>query len=213
MAAVSEQPMSDPQRRTAAELVDKVTSFILVNILWMIFAMLLVTLPMATAGLFATLTPWVRGQPSEPFRDFFGAMRRYAVPSTLIVLGDAALGLLVWANLHIIGQMDGLTVPALASFNVTLFVALAAIATNLYLWPLLVTAEAPLPQLVRLAAALALHHPGWSFLSVMLTLAPLSALVLLPGFLILFGLFSLCALLASWCAWRVIRTLERTPIP
>ncbi len=203
--------MTEPQPRRGSELVDKTSTFILVNILWMIFAALIVTLPAATAGLFATLTPWVRGQTSEPFRDFFGAMRRYAVPSTLIGLGDAGIGLLVAANLYIIGQMGGLAVPALASLNVTLFVALAVIATNVYLWPLLVTVEAPLPQLIRLAAALALRHPGWSVLSALLALTPLSALFLLPGFIILLGPFSLCALLASWSAWRVIRTLERTP--
>ena len=80
--------MAENQPRGWADILDKATTFILVNMLWMVLAALIITLPLATAGLFATLTPWVRGQTSEPFRDFFGAMRRYARQSIVIFLGD-----------------------------------------------------------------------------------------------------------------------------
>lgn len=76
----------------SSELLDRAGSFVMVNMLRVIFAVPLVTLPIATAGLFATLTPWVRGEKSEPFRDFFGEMRQYWRTSTLIGLLDVALG-------------------------------------------------------------------------------------------------------------------------
>ena len=57
-------------------LVDKITTVVLANLLWFIFAVLIVTLPAATAGLFAVLVPLVRGRDVEIFATFFGTMRR-----------------------------------------------------------------------------------------------------------------------------------------
>lgn len=201
--------MAENQPRGWADILDKATTFILVNMLWMVLAALIITLPLATAGLFATLTPWVHGQTSEPFRDFFGAMRRYARQSIVIFLGDIGVGLVVWINLQIFRQMNTLSLPALLSLNVTIFVAVSAITTNLYLWPLLVTLDAPLSQLVRTAAKLALLHPIWSILASLIAMVPLFAVFVLPAFIVLLGTFSTCALLASWGAWRVLGKLER----
>lgn len=192
---------SQPQRRS--DLLDKAMSFILVNMLWMVLAALIVTLPAATAGLFATLTPWVRGQHSEPFQDFFGAMRRDAAKSIVIVLADAAIGLVIWLNLGILRQI-GASAPALLSLSVTIFVALAAVAANLYLWPLLVSVDAPLTQLVRVAIRLVLLHPAWSIFASLLALLPLAISLVVPRFIVLMVTFSTCALLASWGAWQVL---------
>lgn len=198
--ARAEQP---PPRR--GELIDKATTFILVNMLWMVMAALIITLPPATAGLFATLTPWVRGQQSEPFRDFFGAMRRYALQSLVIVVADATIGLLVWLNFGILGQM-GTSAPALLSLSATLFVTLSTVAANLYLWPLLVSVDdVPLGQLVRVAVRLVLLHPAWSIFASLIALLPLVVSLAVPGFVMLLLTFSTCALLASWGAWRVLR--------
>lgn len=191
-----------------ADILDKTMTFVLVNMLWMVLSAPIITLPAATAGLFATLTPWVRGETSELFHDFFGAMRRHIVKSTLIGLGDVGIGLIVWVNVQIIHQMNSLNFSALLSLNVTLFVAVAAVMTNLYLWPLLVTVDAPLSQLVRTAVRLALLHPIWSLLTALLALLPLSTAFFLPSFIVLLGTFSACALLVSWGAWRVLGKLE-----
>ena len=128
MSHRSEQARAEPPPRRG-ELIDKATTFILVNMLWMVLAAPIVTLPPATAGLFATLTPWVRGQHSEPFRDFFGAMRRYALQSLAIVLADVVIGLVIWLNFGILRQM-GTSVPAVISLSATIFVTLAAVAAN-----------------------------------------------------------------------------------
>lgn len=196
--------MAEHQPRRRSDLLDKATSFILVNILWAVLAALIVPLPPATAGLFAALTPWVRGQHSEPFQDFFGAMRRYAAKSSLIVLADAAIGLVIWFNLGILRQM-GTNAPALLSLSVTIFVALSAVAANLYLWPLLVSVDAPLAQLVRAAIRLVLLHPAWSIFASLLALLPLAISLVVPRFIVLMATFSTCALLASWGAWYVLR--------
>ncbi|HEX2907050.1 MAG TPA: YesL family protein, partial [Phototrophicaceae bacterium] len=59
------------------EHLDKWSMFILANLLWALLSIPLITFPAATAGLFATMSRWVRGKPPELFQEFFGGMRRY----------------------------------------------------------------------------------------------------------------------------------------
>jgi uncharacterized membrane protein YesL len=196
--------MSENRHRQSSEVIDRITSFILVNMLWMVLSVPVITMPLATAGLFATITPWVRGGTSEPFRAFFGAMRQYALKSIAIFLCDIVIAMIVLANLQILSQMASLSIPALLSLNVTIFIAASAILTNLYIWPLLVTVDVPLPRLIKVAAKVALLHPLWSAFVALLAMVPLLVSLVLPRFVALISTFSTCALLASWGAWRVL---------
>jgi uncharacterized membrane protein YesL len=201
--------LSQETRARRAEWVDRITTFVLVNMLWAVFAALLITLPAATAGLFATLTPWVHGEPSEPFKDFFGGMRKYWRKSTMIGVIDAGIAGLVMLDLSILDRMNVDTLPGLFSRNVAIFVAALALLTNLYLWPLLVTVDLPLRKLIGIAMRFVFLHPVWSLLAGMLMLIPLLLTLVLPGFVALLLAFSSCALLASWGAWHVIEQYQR----
>jgi uncharacterized membrane protein YesL len=94
-----------------AERIDQITTFLVVNLLWAIFAAPIITLPAATAGLFATLTPWVRGEFGTVQR-FFGGMRRYWWKSTAIGLIDLAIAGLILLDLTILDAMQ-VTIPVL----------------------------------------------------------------------------------------------------
>lgn len=196
-------------QNSRAELIDKITSFIVVNLLWVVFAALVVTLPAATAGLFATLSPWVQGKTSEPFRDFFGGMRQHWRKSTAAVLLDVAVIGMVALNLNILNKMGIDTLPAFFARSVAFFVAAVTLLTNLYLWPLLVSVDLPLRQLIRVAVKLVFLHPAWSLVATLLALAPLLSVLLLPRFIAVLIAFSGCALLASWGAWRVLDQHKR----
>ncbi len=189
------------------ELTDKITTFIVVNMLWLVFVALVVTLPAGTAGLFATLVPWTRGQSSEPFRDFFGGMRQYWRQSTVIVVLDAILAGVIALNLAILSGATGL--PALCSRNVAFFVAAVTIMTNLYLWPLLVSVDWPVRRLIRVALTLVFLHPVWSLVASGLALLPLLLAAVLPRFVSILVSFSSCALLASWGAQHVFDQHQR----
>lgn len=183
---------------------DRVTTFIIANMLWMVFAAPVITLPAATAGLFATLTPWVRGDDSEPFRDFAGGMRQHWRRSTLIGLLDALLAVMLVLNLRILDRMPIDSLVALFCRNVAFFVGAVALLMNLYAWPLLVSADLSLRQLLRVSLRLVFIHPLWSLFIGVLALAPLLLGFVLPGFVALLVAFSSCALVASWGAWQVI---------
>ncbi|MBI5960427.1 MAG: DUF624 domain-containing protein [Chloroflexi bacterium] len=193
----------DP-RSSSAQWIDKISSFILVNMLWMLFATLIIPLPAATAGLFATLTPWVRGNLSEPFKDFFGGMRQHWRKSTLIALLDAVLAMLIYLDLRILDTMAINSVMASVSRSINFFVAAIILMVNIYVWPLLVTLDLPARQIINIAIKLVFLHPVWSIFALSIALAPLLLGLILPGFLVLMGVFSSCALLASWGAWHIL---------
>jgi uncharacterized membrane protein YesL len=122
---------------------------------------------------------------------------------------EAALAALIIADLRLLDQM-ALPAPVEAvSRSVNLFVAVIALMTNLYLWPLLVSLDVPLRMLIKIALRLVFLHPAWSLIAVGLALVPLLLIWILPGFVVVIGLFSTCALIASWGAWRVLKQHER----
>ncbi len=185
---------------------EKPATFVLANLLWLVVSIPIITLPAATAGLFAVFSPWVRGKPSEVFSDFFGAMRRHWLKSTLIGVLDAVVGGLTISNFFILRLMDLELLPFLLFQGVTLIVGLLLLVTNLYIWPLLVIFDLPLRRLLDTAFRLGLGHLPWSLVLLAGTVLLLAlGLVVLPAMISLTVSFSGCALFINWGAWRIIR--------
>jgi uncharacterized membrane protein YesL len=184
---------------------DRIMTVILANVLWFVFAVPVITLPAATAGLFATLAPLVRNRDTELFATFFGAMRRLWLKSAIIFAADVALGVVIAINFQILNVMDPPSLIFWLFRSIYVFLVLAALMTNLYLWPLLVMLDLPLRPLVTVAAKLALTHPLWSLLTLGLALSPLVLAVFVPLALSVVIVFSITGLIVNWSAWRVIR--------
>lgn len=187
---------------------DRASTFVLANLLWVFASLPLVTMPAATAGLFAVLAPWVRGKHTEPFSTFFEAFRTRWRKSMVIFVADLMVVGLIGANFSIFGRMDAaqsLTPLTRFSQGMTLFVGIVALMINLYLWPLLVTFDLSLRQLLDTAVRMAFGHALWSLALAVLALLPFVVSLLLPAMFGLIGTFAACALVINWGAWRVIR--------
>lgn len=185
---------------------DRAGTFILANLFWVLLALPIITIPLATAGLFATLAPWGRGKPSEIFRDFFIGIRDHWRKAMLIGLIDAGVGALIVLNISIFRVMNTAQPVALVSQSVTLFVALVALLVNLYVWPMLVTFDdLSLRDLLETAVKLVFAHPFASFGILLVTGVILLVSALLPGMFWVLAVFSTCAWFISWGTWRVVR--------
>jgi uncharacterized membrane protein YesL len=199
------------QRRSEAnelfDHVDQWTTFILANILWAIFSIPLITLPAATAGLFAVMSRWTRGIRPELFHEFFGAMRRCWRQSTAIAVIDLLIGALLMVNLNIFPLMDMSNPVAMLSRSVTIFVGVLVALVNLYVWSLLVL-ESPTPmplrQLLDSSLKLLFAHPLWSLGILLLGVLPLGIALLLPAFILIVGAASASAFVITWGTWRII---------
>lgn len=194
-----------------SEYLDKAGTFILANLFWVLLAIPIITLPAATAGLFATISPLARGGSSEVFREFFAGLRQYWRTASLVGLIDVLVGGLVILNIIIFRRMGAPQIVAMLSQSVTIFVAVMLILANLYIWPLMVAFDLSPRDLIMTAIKLVFLHAGWSILMLALALIPFIISLFLPAAALLFGTFSASALLITRAAWWVIRLHENDP--
>jgi uncharacterized membrane protein YesL len=188
------------------ELFNTVTTFILLNMLWLFGALLIVTIPAVTAALFASMIPWSRGQsPVKPFTTFWLALKKYWLKATAVFLLDLLLIAFVILNLLILRQMGTGQFLAILSRTVTVLVAALLILSNIYLWPLLVTVDPPLRDLLKNGIKLALVHPLWGALVAILALTPVAPTLFRPQAFLLTATFAATALNIQWGGWSIIR--------
>ncbi|MBL8131628.1 MAG: YesL family protein [Anaerolineae bacterium] len=195
------------ERAELAEHAEGWSGFVLANILWAILSLPVVTLPAATAGLFAYMSARARGQQPDVVSTFFGAFRRHWRKATLLACLDLLVGGLVVLNGLIFARMD-FTADLLAVLarSVTLFVALALLLINLYAWSLLVLLETmSVRRLISSAAALVFSHPFWSMGVLAAAALPVAFSLLLPQGIFVIATASLCAWIVCAGTWRVIR--------
>jgi uncharacterized membrane protein YesL len=185
-------------------LVDRIMTVLLANLMWFVFAVLIVTLPAATAGLFAVLAPLVRGRDAEFFATFFGTMRRQWLKSTVIVAADVLLGGLIAINLSVLNVMNPPGPVFWMLRSTYIFLGIAALLANLYAWPLLVLFDLRLRRLVTVSLKLAFTHMRWSLFTLGLALLPLSLALIVPLVFSVIVFSSTVVLIVNWGAWRVI---------
>lgn len=184
---------------------DRILTFVLANVLWFVFAVLIVTLPAATAGLFAALAPLARGHDTELFATFFGTMRRQWLKSTLLFAADLLVAGLIALNMRLLDMMNLAPLAVWLLRSLYLFVALAALMANVYLWPLLVLFDLRLRRLLSASVRLAFAHPAWTLLTLALALIPLGIGLVVPLWITVLAVFSTSVLAINWGAWQVIR--------
>jgi uncharacterized membrane protein YesL len=187
------------------EQIDYWASFVMVNLLWVFCAIPLVTLPAATAGLFAVTARMSQGEAPNVFSTFFGAMRTHWKASTGIALLNIGVLLLIVVNLSIFPMMSGFNPMAVLSRSVTLFAALLLIMVNGYAWPLLVTRELALRPLLTMAFNMVFAYPLHS-IGVMLALClPLGISLFLPAAALVLITFSCAAYAINAVAGRALK--------
>lgn len=205
---MTSRPVTEKRHDDRSELAEQIESwgsFILANVLWSVFALLIVTLPAATAGLFAVMSKRARGQRGELFADFFGAMRRLWRKATALALLDLLAGGIVALNFWILPRMDMSDPLAFLARSVTLFAGLAALLVNLYAWSLLVLVEASLRDLLEASLKLVFAYPLWSVGVLAAAALPVGFSLLLPQGFFLIASVAACMLIVNLGTWRVIR--------
>lgn len=186
-------------------ILDKISLLILGNLLWVALSLPIVTMPMATIGLFSALSPWVRGKDHDFFKSFFSGMKESWGKSIVIMLLNAVTLALVILNLFILSAMDSLTIVGIFSGVVSLAVASFVGLLNLYIWPLMVMFDNSLKNLLALSIKLAFSHLAWSMFLLIVLVGFLGLLFLLPAIITPLISVSICVLWINWGTWRIMR--------
>jgi uncharacterized membrane protein YesL len=206
MMVAENQKNVRPQRPDWMELFNTITIFILFNILWLFGALLIVTIPAVTAALFAGVAPWARGKsPHKPLASFWAAIRRYWLKATVVGFIDLVVTAFVILNFLILRQMGTGSFMATLALVVNVLITVVLILTNVFLWPLLVTLDPPLLDLLRNSIKLLVAHPFWAVFVAAAASVPIVLSTFLPRAFFFTVTFASTALIIQWGAWRVIR--------
>jgi uncharacterized membrane protein YesL len=187
------------------EQAEKWATFVLANLLWSLCAIPIITIPAATAGLFAVASSQIRGKPSSLFEEFFGTMRRLWLKATAIAVLDLLVAGLLAANLLIFQLMRTLDVMGFLARSVSLFVGLALLLTNLYVWSLMVISDMPIGQLIETSFVLMFAQPLRSCGVLIVAAIPVAISLLLPRGIFLLVTVSACAFIINRGTWPIIQ--------
>lgn len=179
--------------------------YFLLNVLWLIAALPIVTAYPATAALFGVIRAWRPGEGPGVFRAFVQQFRENLTNSLLIGMPWTAIGGILLANTLATLQLPGgVAVPFLA---ITATVGLAYALISLYLFPVIVNFHATPIGAIKNAALLALAQPVLSVLALIAMVCV--ALVTYVAPFTLLGSGVIVALSLSALADRAIRKLAR----
>ena len=106
---------------------------ILIGLIWTIFSLPLITMGATTTALYYVCTKKNSGQDVYIFKSFWQSFKENFVKATMTSLILGGLALIIWMNLHILGQIDIgiLNIPVTIALWFVLF-QIILIATNAF---------------------------------------------------------------------------------
>jgi uncharacterized membrane protein YesL len=137
---------------------DYLGTLMLINILWVLCALPVITLPVAMAGLFR-VTAGIAGYRETGFRDFFSGMRHDVWPMLRLcgvyaaAWGLLGVNILFYINLMASWPWTGAVLSGLMGW-IAVFTAL----TGIYSFPLLMQTDAPVRRVLRDSMLLVLDN-------------------------------------------------------
>jgi uncharacterized membrane protein YesL len=156
----------------------------------------------ALAGLFTYVRLICDPDSLSSLRDYVQGMRRYAARAWILLLVQAAAGLLLWINLRFYASFHASVVGLAVEFLILLLALIWAMA-GVYVWPLLVR-DLGWGMLFRNALFLALASP-FSTVAILIGLSAVSALLIFTRVLWVVILFSAWALTENVALQRLVR--------
>lgn len=197
-------------------------NFVFSNLVWVATAFTLIGIPIATVGLFAMMSQFVRGEQPEFFKVFLEAIRQNWIKALAVGLIDLAAGAFVFINLSIMKLMNATDILVIFSRSLTITSAVVLITANIYIWFLMANTDLSLKALIKFALILVVTYPLRSLIMTIATLLPIIVSYFLPPLILLFVTISASAYIASLGAWIILQkhltaqeleTLNLLPIP
>lgn len=169
----------------------RIADLAILNILWLICCVPVVTAGAATTALFAVTLKMVKNEESYIFREYIKALRRNFKQSTIIWIILLAIMMVLGTDYYIIGQWDSqLRYPML---TVIILAGLILLFVALYIFPLVAKFENTVREYFKNAALMSIRHlPYTIILAVIFVIQVYACVYMLVNYqylpiLILFG--------------------------
>jgi uncharacterized membrane protein YesL len=160
-------------------MLEVATNFLILNLLWLLCCVPIVTVFPATAALFGVTREWVKEREPGILGSFFGFFRENLRQSLGIGLLWTVFGVILVANVFAIRQMEpeALRIPLFAG---TALIGFAYAATSVYLFPVMVNYSAPWRTVLRNSFLFAFGRPGKTLLCLLVVLISAAMVTVLP---------------------------------
>lgn len=143
-------------------LTDTIANYFLLNLLWFLLSLPLVTAFPATVALFSVLRAWRTDESAELIAPFFGAFRRKLGRSLLLGVGATIVGVILVVDFLAVRQIPGaVAIPVLFALGL---VTILYLQMTVYLYPMLAHIDATPREIIRNCFLLALSQPFASLL-------------------------------------------------
>jgi len=195
--------------------IGRVGDLVLINILFLICSIPIVTLGASAAALNTVAFQMVRGEEGAVARTFFSAFCKNLLQGILLTLLFLALGAGLYLDLRVM-QANPSAVPFLLRVGAGLVAFFGAI-TLPYVFVLQAKFDNTIGKTLKNAFVLAVTHPLTSILCAAMTLAPILLLLFATYYLLLSSIFwflfgfSLIALGNAYLIGRVLRPVLPKP--
>lgn len=186
-------------------LVSRASNLFLLNLLWLVSCLPLVTVPPATAALFGVVREWRRDRDAPFYVPFFYHFKESFWQSLGLGLLWLLLGGALLSNFLLLGRMpSALQLPALLLLALW---TLLYLCTSVALFPVMVAYRLGLWEVVRGAAVISLSQFGLTALCLLVIALSVTLFLLQPATLLVSG--SLTAHLVYGLYARAFRRVER----
>ncbi len=192
------------------EYFNKITDLIILNVLWLLCCIPIVTIGAATSALYQISLQMAENRESYIARSFFQAFRENFKQVTQIWLISLGVGLILFCDLYIVSHF--FKAPVLLSF--LLMLCLILFSGFLYFFPVIAYFRNSTKKLLENSFRLAIGHPGTTLQLFLLSFLPTLVLVLfqknliLGSFLFIIGLPSLTVFLKSCLLSKLFKTIK-----
>lgn len=140
------------------------------NILWLVFCIPVVTAGAATTALYSVMLKLVKDEEGYIFRGFLSAFKENFRQSTIVWLILLVLGTLLGVDMVIVRSLSG---PVSIVFQVLFFfVAFCLAGVTLYVFPLMARYENTVKATVKNAALLAVGRLPYTIVLIVVTIGP-----------------------------------------
>lgn len=178
--------MNKSETNVFFRMLDIFAHFVLLNLIWIICCLPVVTIFPATAALFAVVRKWItEGTDAGTVRLFFGKFRENFRKSFLIGLGWMVAGVILYVDYSILLQYDIAMKSAI--FGILVFASLVYVFMSLYIFFVLVHFELSIVHTLKNALLLSVSHYFHTLLCLAVVGIAIAVSVYFPLLLIVMG--------------------------
>ncbi|TCP31335.1 putative membrane protein YesL [Scopulibacillus darangshiensis] len=183
---------------------DKFSNFFLLNLLWLIMCIPIITIFPATIAMFGVVRKWIKGEHVKLFNCFFTLFKENFIQSLLIGVIAFIFTLLLILNFNITSLMDNpFKVITLSLLSLIGFLSLC---TSVYIFPVIVNYNVKWTAVIRNSFLLSVSQPFVTLPSILILLISMVIVYTVPITLFIVG--SLSAYLIYFLCNKTFQKVE-----